>query len=63
MFQTVTTYDLLQVRQLIAGDLRAAKNRDDLIRRLAAKGLGMRDGDGGPVLTTLPHGLVIGPLT
>ncbi|MFN3294778.1 MAG: hypothetical protein ACK414_15225 [Gemmobacter sp.] len=53
---------LAQIRQLIAQDLRAASSHDDLMRRLAAKGFGLRDSDDGPMLTTLPHGRDIGPL-
>ncbi len=53
---------LSQIRQLIAQDLRAARSGDDLAHRLAAKGYGLRDSDHGPMLTTLPHGLDIGPL-
>ena len=53
---------LSQIRQLIAQDLRAARSGEDLARRLAAKGFGVQDTDHGPVLTTLPHGVDIGPL-
>lgn len=53
---------LSQIRQLIAQDLRAARDAEDLLRRLAAKGYGLRDSDLGPMLTTLPHGRDIGPL-
>lgn len=59
---TVDPFLLSQIRQLIAQDLRAARSDDDLARRLAAKGFGLRDSDCGPMLTTLPHGLDIGPL-
>ncbi len=62
MYQSLTAYQLAQVRQLIDTDLRAAKDTDDLARRLAAKGFGLRHGENGPVLTTLPHGLDICPL-
>ncbi|WP_323042745.1 hypothetical protein [Gemmobacter sp.] len=53
---------LSQIRQLIAGDLRAARSDEDLAQRLAAKGYGLRQTDHGRVLTALPHGLEIGPL-
>lgn len=53
---------LSQIRQLIAQDLRAAQSGEDLARRLAAKGFGLRDTDQGAMLTTLPHGVDIGPL-
>jgi hypothetical protein len=53
---------LSQIRQLIVQDLRAAQTTEDLTRRLAAKGYGLRDSDFGPILTALPHGRDIGPL-
>lgn len=53
---------LSQIRQLIAQDLRAARSDEDLARRLELKGYGMRVTDHGRVLTSLPHGLEIGPL-
>lgn len=53
---------LSQIRQLIAQDMRAAASPEDLARRLALKGYGLRDSDRGPVLTTWPHGVEIGPL-
>ena len=53
---------LSQIRQLIAGDLRAARSDEDLAQRLAAKGYGLRMTHHGRVLTALPHGLEIGPL-
>lgn len=53
---------LSQVRQLIAQDLRAAGSDEDLARRLAEKGYGLRLTEKGQVLTTLPHGVEIGPL-
>lgn len=53
---------LSQIRQLIAPDLRLAASAEDLARRLAAKGYALRPTDQGQVLTTLPHGVVIGPL-
>jgi len=59
---TTNPFLLSQIRQLIAQDLRAAQSGEDLARRLAAKGYGLRDSDFGPMLTTLPHGLDVGPL-
>ena len=59
---TPDPFILSQIRQLIAQDLRAARTDDDLARRLAAKGYGLCLTDQGRVLTTLPHGVEIGPL-
>jgi hypothetical protein len=55
-------YILDQIRQVIAADLRAARSDEDLRLRLAAKGYGLRITTEGRVLTTLPHGLELGPL-
>lgn len=54
---------LSEIRQLISADLRAARSDEDLASRLAAKGYGLRLTDRGRVLTALPHGLEIGPLS
>jgi hypothetical protein len=53
---------LAQIRHLIAQDLRAARSDEDLTRRLAAKGYGLQSTETGLRLTTLPHGVDIGPL-
>lgn len=55
-------YTLDLIRRLIAQDLRLAQSEDDLIRRLAGKGFGLRHTLKGMMLTTLPHGVEIGPL-
>lgn len=51
-----------QIRQLIAQDLRQAVSDADLSARLAHKGYGLRMTPYGKVLTTLPHGVEIGPI-
>lgn len=51
-----------QIRQLIAQDLRLAVSDADLAARLAHKGYGLRLTHQGKVLTTLPHGVEIGPI-
>lgn len=56
------TYTLDLIRRLIAQDLRLAQSDDELTRRIAVKGFGLRDTLKGRMLTTLPHGVEIGPL-
>jgi hypothetical protein len=60
--QSHTAYTLTLIHQLIAADLREAADDDDLRHRLAARGYGFRDTEAGRVLTTLPHGVVLGRL-
>lgn len=60
--ETPKAYVLDMIRQVIAPDLCAALSEDDLRKRLAFKGYGLRRTERGQVLTTLPHGVEIGPL-
>lgn len=53
---------LEQVRKLIAQDLKSARSDEDLVCRLARQGYGLRVTEHGRVLTTLPHGVEVGPL-
>lgn len=55
-------YTLDLIRRLIAQDLSLSQSEDELTRRLAVKGFGLRDTIKGKMLTTLPHGVEIGLL-
>ncbi|MGR3468232.1 MAG: hypothetical protein ACU0CI_10145 [Shimia sp.] len=53
---------LTQVLASVGRDVRRAVSQADLRMRLARKGFGVREGAGGPLLVTMPHGVEIGPL-
>lgn len=61
-YQAANSFTIAQVMALVFNDIRKAKSDGDLKRRLANKGYGVAETAQGRMLTTLPHGVILGTL-